>query len=653
MANYNDNAIANAEKGWYVFPVQGKLPYEGFMWKDLSSNDPEVVAMWIMDSRYTGCNWAVDLSKSGKTVIDIDQHPDKPNGFETAKRLGFTTESDYSYPSVSGNGQHNWYDGTYKQANGLYPGIDRKSGEGAYVVAPYELPYLDDIYQPVPKEYAIERIANELGKKYEGTVKQWLESYWGLPTHPEVGALIADFAIKGISGNELVFKIIVKLVYMALEGKGGVPEAIEQLEKIWMKSPHSSGDPKQEWDRALARAITGNGGGLPEKSEEEENEALMSLVERKKLNREADAIVEAMYHQGGQRVDLNAPDQKSMHLIKDFFVEGGINVLFGNSNTGKTFAYIDMWASACMLQQWQGFSAKPFKALFVLGEGAHDFKKRASVWCDYHEVQLEDLLKYAVVWDGGVLSSLEERKNWKEAVDKEKIEAVFWDTWSAVAGLENEDAAGPTSITLNNARSLGLHLTHIFIHHPPLSKENDKHQRMRGSSALFNRADAVINLAVDEEFASGKGITPAEGTNWLRMSTEAQYGGKKRSGRRHTLTGLYFIEKVYSVDEFGESETALVMDRELSGISRDVRDVLNILSDKEMTVKQFKDEWNHVHPNNQLSSDQTIRARLDAAVKSGQILKLKDPNSQRGSVYKAAKLDGIFSIRNSNYSSEF
>jgi hypothetical protein len=216
--------------------------------------------------------------------------------------------------------------------------------------------------------------------------------------------------------------------------------------------------------------------------------------------------------------------------------------------------------------------------------------------------------------------------------------------------MENEDAAGPTSITLNNARSLGLHLTHIFVHHPPLSKEKETHQRMRGSSALFNRSDAVINLAIDDDFESVKGTKPAEGTNWLRMTTESQYGGKKRSGRKHTVNGLYFIEKVYSVDEFGESETALVMERELSGISRPVLDVVNILGRAEMTPKQFREEWNRIHTNNQIAADNTIRAKLDAAVKAGQVVKLKDPNSARGSIYKASSPDGFLTSQNANTS---
>jgi len=635
MADYNSIALTNAEKGWYVFPVEGKLPYQGFLWKQLSSNDPEVVAMWIMDSRYAGCNWAVDLSKSGKTVIDIDNHPDKPNGFVTAAALGFIVDADYSYDSISKNGKHNWYDGTYKQSNGLYPGIDRKSGECAYVVAPYELPYLEDIYQPVPKEYQIERIPNELGIKYDGSVQQWLEAYWGLPTHPEVNALIADFSVKGISGNELVFKIIVKLVFLALEGKGGVPEALTDLEKIWMASPHSSGDAKAEWDRALARAITGNGGGIPEKTEEQINDELEKLVDRKKMNREADAIVDAMYHQGGERIDLLAPDRPSSHLIKDFLIEGGINVLFGNSNTGKTFTYIDMWASACMEKSWQGFSARPFKTLFVLGEGAHDFKKRASVWCDYRGHKLEDLLKYAIVWDGGVLASLEDRKKWKAVVESEGVEAIVWDTWAATAGMENEDAAGPTGLTLNNARTLGLNLTHLFVHHPPLSKEGDTKQRMRGSGALYNRADTVINLGIDEDFASLRKITPAEGTSWIRLSTSNEFGGKKRSGRKHTITGLYFIEQLYGIDEFGESETALVMDREINGLSKDVVMVIRHLGDKEMTWKQWLDSYNMDNPNAQRAKDWAL-GKLNDAFKAGSVERSGSANG--GYSYKVVNL---------------
>lgn len=640
MADFNSIALANAEKGYYVFPTNGKLPYEGFMWKDLSSNDPEVVAMWIVDSRYTGCMWAIDLTKSGKTVIDFDQHPDKPNGFETAKKLGFTTQADYSWPSMSGTGQHNWYDGVYKQANGLYAGIDRKSGEGAYVIAPYELPYPDDIYQPVPKEYTIERAKNELGIKYEGSVQQWLEEYWGMPTHPEVGELIADFAVKGISGNELVFKIIVKLVFMALEGKGGVPEALEQLEKLWMKSPHSSGDPKLEWDRALWRAIAANGGGIQEKSEEEEDseliEKIAKRVEQKRVDREAQAIIDAETHQAGQTIDLDAPDEQSKHLIKDLIVEGGINVLFGNSNVGKSFMYMDMWASACIFKEWQGFSARPFKTLFVLGEGAYEFKKRLKVWCEYRGVNYDDIKKYAIVRDGGVISNAEERKIWKDIIDSEGVEAVIWDTWSATAGLEDEDKAPQVTKTINSVRELGYHLTHLFIHHPPLSKEGDEQQRMRGSGALNGRSDCVINLADDSDNFVSNSVKPADGTTWMRLSTRTEYGGKKRNGRKVLKQGLYFVERPYGLDEFGDQETSLVVDSVVDGMSPAIVRITNVLGNSTMTAKQFMDEWNHFYPFDNISDD-TARRKLKEAMKAGRVAEAKDPNSSRGKVYTAIR----------------
>lgn len=73
-------ALAYAERGWYVFPVQGKQPMQvgvtpdgeprRLSWSKESSNDPHQIAAWFSAS--SGLGIGLDLGKSGLVVVDGD-----------------------------------------------------------------------------------------------------------------------------------------------------------------------------------------------------------------------------------------------------------------------------------------------------------------------------------------------------------------------------------------------------------------------------------------------------------------------------------------------------------------------------------------------------------------------------------------------------
>lgn len=114
-----------ADKGWYVFPLSPgtKKPYEGFPWRDQSTDDPLQIAAWI--ARYPKCNWAVDCGKSGLTVVDIDPGAD-PN-------LAFPKTFEVKTPR---GGKHLYYKGLGRNSQSrLSPHVDTR-GQGGYVLIP-------------------------------------------------------------------------------------------------------------------------------------------------------------------------------------------------------------------------------------------------------------------------------------------------------------------------------------------------------------------------------------------------------------------------------------------------------------------------------------------------------------------------------------
>lgn len=129
-----DHALAAAKRGWSVFPVQAKIPFAGFSWPRLSSNNPSQVEAWA--AQYPGCNWAVDCGKSGLAVLDLDVKV----GAKGRESLAALVEERGQLPatftvSTPSGGTHRYFQGDCRSKNGFRPGLDLK-GVGGYVLLP-------------------------------------------------------------------------------------------------------------------------------------------------------------------------------------------------------------------------------------------------------------------------------------------------------------------------------------------------------------------------------------------------------------------------------------------------------------------------------------------------------------------------------------
>lgn len=71
------NALWLASIGYFVFPVTSisKTPYKGFHWTENSTNNKNVISDYWQ--KYPYGRIAIDCRKSGITVVDVDQKPEK------------------------------------------------------------------------------------------------------------------------------------------------------------------------------------------------------------------------------------------------------------------------------------------------------------------------------------------------------------------------------------------------------------------------------------------------------------------------------------------------------------------------------------------------------------------------------------------------
>lgn len=258
-----EHALDLASRGWFVVPYLTRDDGAQLRnWPNIATRDPEQIDAWFgLGQPHEGAYVAVIAGLVGKTLIDFDVHPDKPNGFETAERLRLPSIASVSFPSASGVGRHNWFDGA-STSKAIYPGIDRKSKNGLVRVT-YLLPNVEDIYESLPTEFKVNDTA-PTGREYLGRVEEWFEGRAGA----QQSRLVADELKKlpnPFVGHPEMLRFQTRVVLLGAEGHGGAPEALDEGADRWLRAPHktSSRSPELDYTRALYGAIVAFGGEPP------------------------------------------------------------------------------------------------------------------------------------------------------------------------------------------------------------------------------------------------------------------------------------------------------------------------------------------------------------------------------------------------------
>ena len=138
-----DMVLALTAKGCAVFPLKANTKDGQHLasWAREATTDAATIRGW--DRRWPGANWAIHLGRSGLLVIDLDRHPNAPDGVAAWARLcdehpGLDTETARAF--TPSGGQHRYYRvpagcDVSTMRSSLAPGIDVKKGVG-YVLCP-------------------------------------------------------------------------------------------------------------------------------------------------------------------------------------------------------------------------------------------------------------------------------------------------------------------------------------------------------------------------------------------------------------------------------------------------------------------------------------------------------------------------------------
>jgi hypothetical protein len=273
---------------------------------------------------------------------------------------------------------------------------------------------------------------------------------------------------------------------------------------------------------------------------------------------------------------------KGVYLVEDLIFAESINFMIARSNLGKTFAYLDMSCRIVLEESWLGKQTKKGRVLIVLGEGKAGFYQRLETWLEVNGRTVDDIRRSMFFIDGANLFNDESIKKIAEVAEREQVDLIIFDTWSATSGVTDENAGALNSEALNRASKIRPEAALLFVHHPTKVTELKNRPEMRGSSALKGRADCVMTMYDDRFF------NPTDGRQqeWIALSTTFEHGGKNRNARTETIRGLYLADlgddkKIFTqIESESMSKKAAVVRQRLKGIQtvEEFAEVLNMHS---------------------------------------------------------------------------
>jgi RecA-family ATPase len=207
------------------------------------------------------------------------------------------------------------------------------------------------------------------------------------------------------------------------------------------------------------------------------------------------------------------------YLVKNWLDAGGVSLLFGASNTGKTFLALDIAFHIASGMDWQGNRVKRGSVLYVVAEGGGGFTRRLKAL----EIGSPSL------FDGGRgnftylskqvdLSGDQDVHAIKAAVGDKHYDLLIVDTLAMTFGDGNENDAQDMTKFVRQVKALGESLGgHVMlVHHPG----KDASRGARGSSSLRAAIETEIEIAAENSSGTRTAVITKqrEGATGLKVT---------------------------------------------------------------------------------------------------------------------------------------
>lgn len=207
-------------------------------------------------------------------------------------------------------------------------------------------------------------------------------------------------------------------------------------------------------------------------------------------------------------------------LIEGILGRSSTAVLYGDSNSGKTFLAIDMAASVDAGREWMGRPTVPGAVVYLATEAAKSVETRVRLWQSHHGIALESL--YVVrspvnFFDSAAdVSAVVDLVRRAEEETGRQVVLIVADTLARISAGANENSGEDMGIVMANADAIraATSATFLWIHHCG----KDAARGARGWSGIRAHIDTEIEVTADE----ATGIRTAEVTKQRDLPSKGQ-----------------------------------------------------------------------------------------------------------------------------------
>ncbi|MBK9585801.1 MAG: AAA family ATPase [Alphaproteobacteria bacterium] len=228
------------------------------------------------------------------------------------------------------------------------------------------------------------------------------------------------------------------------------------------------------------------------------------------------------------------------YLIKGLFDVKGMSVIFGASNSGKTFLALDIAAHIALGLEWQGKRTRKGQVVYIAAEGGYGTQARLEAFRKHHDIEGYGEL-YVIPSSVLLCGEPNDLKLLLESLAcLGTLDLVVIDTLARAMGGEDENLAKDMGSFIKNCDDIrettGAHV--MVIHHCGKNEERGA----RGSSALKGAIDTELQVSQDNRVISAK-VT------------------KQRDGKTGEITCFELRPYEVGQDEDGEALTSCALER--------------------------------------------------------------------------------------------
>lgn len=220
---------------------------------------------------------------------------------------------------------------------------------------------------------------------------------------------------------------------------------------------------------------------------------------------------------------------ETFDFVEDLLTDGGMSVLYGDSNTGKTFFASDLAFHVAQGKEWRGKAVEGGGVIYLALEGARGIDNRIVAYNKHYNIADQTLPFGRIATTIDLCNSEEDAGRLIMAIEQameqigQPIRMVVVDTLSRALNGGNENAPDSMGALVNNCdrirHATGAHV--MLVHHTGKNQAAGA----RGHSLLRAATDTEIEVVADRDAQ----ISAAKVTKQRDMEVDGEYAFKLKT----------------------------------------------------------------------------------------------------------------------------